>query len=224
PQNFFYTHAYTMAYGEPFTFTGALLTYELNERVSVRGAVHGGWNSFDATRERAGFLGGVNWTSMDERTSVALTLTTGDQVNNVNAYSQRSLYSIVLSQRLNDDLTYVFQHDNGWQQDDGGPGVDAEWYGINQYLIYTLNACWSMGARLEWFRDDEGVRVPDWAGNTGTPGNYWEATFGMNWTPGTNLTIRPELRWDWFDGVGNPYNDGQSNNQCTASFDAILTF
>ena len=130
----------------------------------------------------------------------------------------------MLTQRLNDDLTYIFQHDNAWQNDDRGQGVDSEWYGINQYLLYTLNDCWSMGARLEWFRDDDGVRVPNWAGNTGAAGSYWEATLGMNWTPGTNLTLRPEIRWDWFNGIGAPYADGQSNDQFTASFDAILTF
>ncbi|MBC8356486.1 MAG: porin [Planctomycetes bacterium] len=224
PDNFFYSHAYTMAYGEPFTHTGVLVNYDLNDRVSAHGAIHSGWDSFDGSRERAGFLGGVNWTSEDERTGLALAFTTGDQVNNANAYSNRSMYSIVITRQLSDDLTYVFQHDNAWQNDDQGPGADSEWYGINQYLLYTLNDCWSMGARLEWFRDDDGVRVPNWAGNTGLSGSYWEATFGMNWMPGTNLTLRPELRWDWFDGAGNPYDDGQSNDQFTASFDAILLF
>ena len=46
----------------------------------------------------------------------------------------------------------------------------------------------------------------------------------MNWMPGTNLMVRPELRWDWFDGVGNPYAEGQRNDQFTAAFDAILLF
>ena len=223
-QNFFYSHAYTMAYGEPFTHTGVLLNYAVSDSVSAHAAVHSGWNSFDGNRERLGFLGGVKWTSVDAQTDLAFTATTGDQINNLNAYSNRSLYSIVLTQRLNDDLTYIFQHDNAWQNDDRGQGVDSEWYGINQYLLYTLNDCWSMGARLEWFRDDDGVRVPNWAGNTGAAGSYWEATLGMNWTPGTNLTLRPEIRWDWFNGIGTPYADGQSNDQFTASFDAILTF
>ncbi len=224
PDNFFFSHAYTMAYGEPFTHTGVLVNYDLNDRVSAHAAVHSGWDSFDGARERAGFLGGINWTSQDEATTLSAAFTTGDQINNVNAYSERSMYSLVLSRKLNDDLTYVFQHDNGWQADDLGAGIDSEWYGINQYLLYELNDCWSMGARFEWFRDDDGVRVPNWAGATGLSGNFLATTLGLNWRPTGNVTVRPEIRWDSFDGVANPFSDGRSNDQFTASFDAIFTF
>ncbi len=33
PDNFFYTHAYTMQYGEPFTHTGVLATYNANDQL-----------------------------------------------------------------------------------------------------------------------------------------------------------------------------------------------
>ena len=35
PDNFFYTHAYTMQYGEPFTHTGLLGNYKVNPNWSV---------------------------------------------------------------------------------------------------------------------------------------------------------------------------------------------
>ena len=64
------------------------------------------------------------------------------------------------------DWTYVFQNDVGWQQDGvltgstaNDPFASAEWYGVNQYLFYTINDCWRAGFRAEWFRDDDGVRV-----------------------------------------------------------------
>ena len=86
-----------------------------------------------------------------------------------------------------------------------------------------INDCWSAGGRMEWFRDDDGVRVV--AGNAG---NYYEATLGVNYKPHSNFLIRPEIRWDWYDGViagGNhPFNNGQSDSQFSGGFDMIVTF
>src|SRR5690606_27954143 len=58
PDNFFYSHAYTMQYGEPFTHTGALASYQLSYRVALNAGVVNGWDKFDAELDRAAFLGG----------------------------------------------------------------------------------------------------------------------------------------------------------------------
>ena len=224
PSNFFYSHAYSMLYARPFTHTGAVATWKRSDQLSLIGGFHNGWNSFDATTNRAALLSGFNWHSCDERLAIAMTMTTGDEINNQNAYSERSLYSLVVDYRLSDRLNYVIQHDHGWQENDGGANVDAEWYGINQYVFYTLNDCWAAGTRVEWFRDDDGVRVPDFAGNTGFAGNFYGVTSGLRWTPCSNLTVRPEVRWDWYDGVGLPFDDGAKDDQFSAAVDAILLF
>jgi hypothetical protein len=49
PDNFFYSHAYTMQYGEPFTHTGVLLSYPFDQNWSVTGggvtgSDFGGWD------------------------------------------------------------------------------------------------------------------------------------------------------------------------------------
>ena len=49
---------------------------------------------------------------------------------------------------------------------------------------------------------------------------------GVNYKPTTNLTFRPELRYDWYDGdqnfLGNdPYDDGSSASQWLAAVDVI---
>ena len=36
------------------------------------------------------------------------------------------------------------------------------------------------------------------------------------------MTIRPEVRYDWFTGGRNPYNDGQNDNQVLAAINAYL--
>lgn len=228
PDNFFYSHAYTMQYGEPFTHTGILADYAMSDRVNVLAGIHGGWDNFDPVRHRAGFLGGATWTNCDETVSLAFMLTSGHELNSMGNFTNRTMYSLVANLALTDNLSYIVQHDNGWQEDWFGPNVDAEWYGLNQYLLYDINDCWKAGARFEWFRDDDGTRV---AGvRNGNPaagpfvGNFYQATVGLNWTPSTNLLVRPELRWDWFDGTGLPYDGGTEDDQFTAAFDAILTF
>jgi hypothetical protein len=222
--NFFYSHAYVMMQAEPFTHTGVIGTYTYSDQLSFYSGIHNGWDNFDASTDRGALLTGFNWTSCDERLGVAASLTTGDEINSQAVYSERTLFSLVVNYHLSSDLEYVIQHDNGWQRDDGGAAVDAEWYAINQYLLYTINDCWEAGVRMEWFRDDDGVRVSDSLGNGGLAGDFYEATIGLRWTRNPNLTIRPEIRWDWYDGVGLPYDDGTKDDQFTAAFDAIFLF
>ena len=94
--------------------------------------------------------------------------------------------------------------------------------------MYQLNDCWGVGARLEWFRDDDGQRVATTEGGLGNEGNYYEFTVGLNWKPHANLTIRPELRYDWYSGNydsgAQPFNNGNSNDQFSGGFDCIFTF
>ena len=45
PANFFYSHAYTMAYNEPFTHTGTLATYQTQRPVEIYGGWTAGWDA-----------------------------------------------------------------------------------------------------------------------------------------------------------------------------------
>jgi len=244
--NFFYSHAYTMQYGEPFTHTGALATYQYNDRWTFYGGGVNGWDNFDAVTDRVSFLGGATYTPDHGRYSLTGTFITGEEAGANPPTTNRTGYSVVLDYDISCRLKYVFQHDNFWQENDpANGGVDSEWYGVNQYLFYTINDCWKVGARMEWFRDDDGVRlsgapiresftggVPVGGFNTAaeSAGNYYNITLGANWTPSSILTVRPEVRWDWSDGTGGgpgmglPYDSRTKDSQFTAAFDAIITF
>ncbi len=223
--NFFYSRSYTCFYGEPFTHTGFQVTRKINDKLSVFGGWVDGWDSGWANRNGAdNFLGGVNLT-FSERATLAWALTAGNWGTG-NAFpgaTQGDIYmnSIVFTLKLSEKWTYVLQHDLG--ANTNNPIGDSEWYGVNQHLIYQINDCWSIGGRLEWFRDDDGARVVP-----NNVGNYYEATLGVNYKPHANLVLRPEIRWDWFDGTiagGNaPFNNGQSTSQFSGGFDMIVTF
>ena len=65
--------------------------------------------------------------------------------------------------------------------------------------------------RFEYFRDDDGVRVggvrPGNPLQFGHAGNFWALAAGLNWTPHANFIIRPEVRYDWYDGINLTGND-----------------
>ncbi len=83
--------------------------------------------------------------------------------------------------------------------------------------------------RAEWFRDDDGTRTAQLK-RPGFAGNFYDLTLGVVYKPQRSLSIRPEVRFDWFDGraidgsTARPYNDLRDNFQFTAAVDAIWRF
>lgn len=234
--NFFYTHSYTMQYGEPFTHTGALASRAINDNWSWSAGIVSGWNEFDFTFGPQ-FLGGITYTDKDYG-SLAFSIVSGNDstVNlpGVGPEANRTMYSLVWTRNLNSRYTYVLQHDLGVQQDAATlQGTDtAEWYGVNQYLFYKINCCWTAGARLEWFHDDDGFAVTGL--RPGNPlvgnffaGDFYELSLGLNYKPNGNWNIRPELRYDWFNatsanvGSQDPYDNNTARQQFLFGLDAI---
>ena len=246
PDNFFYTHAYTMQYGEPFTHTGALATYNANDQLALLGGVTYGWDNFEDVYNDMSFLGGATFTASDGNSKLAYAFHFGDEeqtFGTVVPNDDRWIQSIVYSRTITDRLSYVAQSDWGYQENALGAGERAEWYGINQYVFHKVNCCWTQGVRFEWFRDDDGFRVapagdypnlgvsnnPASAG--GFEGDFYEVAYGLNYKPtwNSNLIVRPELRVDWYDGrdnaLGNqPYDDGSDDSQFLAGFDVIYLY
>jgi Putative beta-barrel porin-2, OmpL-like. bbp2 len=237
--NFFYTHAYTMQYGEPFTHTGVLGAYKYSDTTTLNIGVVNGWDAFDKVNDEAAPIFGFAWDGGEGLTVAWNAIFSNEEPVPLGpaagTLTNRALYSLVVGYTFgcDDEWQYVFQHDCGWQTGASAftPGANAEWYGVNQYLFYTVNDCWKAGARFEWFRDDDGSRVTGLR-NPGNAifgqsfaGNFYECSLGMNWTPTANWIVRPELRYDWFDGVGTvagPYNAGTQDSQFLLGFDAIF--
>lgn len=225
PDNFFFTHAYTMQYGEPFTHTGALFSTPLFENFTLTMGAVAGWDNFSDNIDNAwSFVGGLNWTNGVEgqgALSVTLTGIHGQVVEDDRA--DRSLYSLVVIYDITDRLHYTIQHDHGWQAT-RRLDQDPHWYGINNYLSYDLSDTLSLGARVEWFRDEQGVRVISLGGDGVRPGksaNFYEATLGFNWKPTAWFKIRPEIRYDWSENT-KAFDAGQKNHQLLFSVDAVV--
>jgi hypothetical protein len=236
--NFFYSHAYTMQYGEPFTHTGVLGAYKYSDTTTLNIGLVNGWDAFDKVSDEAAPIFGFAWDGGEGLTVAWNAILSNNEPIALGpaagTLTDRAMYSLVIGYTFgcDDEWQYVFQHDYGWQAgaDSFTPGNAAEWYGINQYLFYTVNDCWKAGARLEWFCDDDGARVTGLRNPNNAifgdffGGNFYEIAVGMNWTPSANLTVRPEARVDWFDGVGStagPFNAGTDDSQFLLGVDAI---
>ena len=219
--NFFYSHSYAFRYAEPFTHTGFQATYKAGDKLSVFGGWVDGWDSGFANRNGADtFLGGFNL-ALSEKTSLAWAVNVGNWgTGAIGNAGDIFFHSLVLTHKFNCKWTYVLQHDLGANM--GLVPGGTWWYNINHYLIRKINDCWSAGGRFEWFCDRDGVRVIP-----GNAGSYFDATLGLNYKPHSNFLLRPEIRWDWYNGTvaaGSPFNAGLSQSQFSGGFDMILTF
>ena len=80
-------------------------------------------------------------------------------------------------------------------------------------------------------RDEDGTRVGlNRVSNPNKPpfvGDFFSVSVGANWTPRPNVTIRPEVRYDWYDGdpaAALPFDDGTDGDQLMLGVDVILVF
>jgi hypothetical protein len=245
PDNFFYSHAYTMQYGEPFTHTGFLGNYAVNSNWSfmagaITGSATGGWDGgWDKQLGNWAGIGGATWTSTDKGTSANITGTYGDTSEKSDA--AWSMYSIVLKHNITDKFHMMLQHDHGFADKVllGGVNKDAEWYGINTHFYYDVKDNLTVGIRGEWFRDPNGFRVCSpgrvsaatdnsgvsyaAAGNylsSCAPATYYEVTFGLNWKPLPWLNIRPNVRYDWVNAGG--YTPFKTNKGVGSQTDQVI--
>jgi hypothetical protein len=199
PDNFFYSHAFTMYNSEPFTHTGVLGTYNVNDNLTVYGGWTSGWDTgFDTNNGGSSFLGGVS-VGLSEDATATYIATSGNFGTRGDGYG----HSIVLDTQLTDNFNYVIQGD--YLDTDGvGPLglLPDRQYGINNYFLYTLSDSLAAGIRYEWW-NVSGVSVND-------------ITFGVNIKLRDNLVIRPEVRHDWAPGLDHA--------ETFLGMDSIMTF
>ena len=187
---------------EPFTHTGALVTYSATEDTSIYGGWTAGWDTgFDQFQGGSSFLGGFG-TSLCDDVTFTYIATAGEFGARGNGYSHSLLFDVTLTDKLN----YVLQSDLVRTNDaDFNPAtVDRDDdIGINQYLLYEVDEKVKVGTRVEWWKN-EGA-------------SQYAATFGVNVKPMDNLVIRPEIRHDWRIA-------GQDDTETTFGVDAILSY
>jgi len=221
PKNFFYSHAFAMNNIEPFTHTGVEATWKATDRLTLRGGWTLGWDTgFDQFADGNNFLGGFQY-ELTDKIDVLYYCTMGDFGSYAGQTAKEGYeHTVLVDFSLTERLNYVFETDLLRIGDLGGTGNDFNSVGINNYLFYTLNDCWSVGARLEWWETDVEAN----------PGQYSnvtlnEFTLGLNWRPNANLVLRPEVRHEWFPADGDAQRYGSDDAQQTIfGVDGVLTY
>lgn len=234
PDNFFYSHALTTLYGEPFTHFGMMAIYKFNDQLSITNGFTRGNDKFDDTLDginALGYLGAINWNSADKVWGLTFNFTSSLDTY---AASPVNIYSLIGKVQITEQLQYVIQHDYGQSS---LLSDTARWYGLNNYFLYKMNDKWSAGLRAEWFYDNStlvngrpvtGLRPGNALYGVPLQGDFWEMTAGVNWKPNGNWTIRPEIRYDWTAAQGpqgqQAFNAGTAADQFLFGIDAIVTF
>jgi hypothetical protein len=215
--NFFYSHTLTHYNSEPFTHTGVLGTYSANDCLTWYAGWALGWDTgFDQFGGGNIFLGGFGYEASDDVTLTYI-VTAGNfgwRSGNEDGFSHHFVGVFDLSECWQ----YVLQHD--YLTTDGvlaDSTYENEDKGVTNYLFYTINDCWKLGGRLEWWKSNNVVAGDDIS--------FYDVAFGVNYHANANLVIRPEVRYDWTPAadVVNA-SVGENYNQTWLGVDAILTY
>jgi hypothetical protein len=244
PQTFFYSHSYSMMYGQPMTHTGVLLSQRLTQRLTGIFGVTRGWDTWEDPNGKLSYMAGIRWCSWDGRTEFSWVGMSGNETvgnklgrtGNSTPGAIRSNYSMVLSHALTPRLKIVGQHDMGYEKyaaESRAGWENGHWYSWSGYVFYQLSNTVTFGVRGEWFRDVNSGRIyREYPVDTIDGSDYSQVTVGLNWKPYNCLVIRPEARWDW-SGVCNTdasknidgmYNDFNKKSQTTIALSTYITY
>ncbi len=242
-QNFFYSHSYSMMYGEPTTLTGMLISQRLTQNWTGYFGIHRGWDKWDTPIDNISYLAGAKWENIYRTTSLGFLINTGTDAYDNSTFprskANRTNYSLIFSHQLSPNLHYVLQHDLGIDADaavdSNGKALDGKWYSISQYIYLQLTDTLAFGCRAEWFKDENHSRIlkPAIPVDQIKGDDYVELSLGLNWKPTPFVMLRPEVRWDWVNGreinamgttITGPFGDYDKNNQFTIGTDLVITF
>ena len=211
PSNALESHAYTFIY-DPFTHTGLLATLKLTDAWTVQGGLVLGSDVFINPADEATFIGSVKWAQSDQRNTATFAVIAGPgRFNQGRNFNNPEIFDLILTHQFNPVLAYNYETLFGCETNVPNIGT-AYWFGIVNYLTYTLTPRLSATTRLEFFDDVEGQR-------TGFPGLYSAMTIGITFRPIKAIALRPEIRYD-YNNESRPFEN--KHELFTATADILV--
>ncbi|MDU9392875.1 outer membrane beta-barrel protein [Pseudomonas sp. zfem002] len=241
------TYAYMAETG---SVAGVLLGTRLlaNESMLLGGelGVIQGWKNLRDNNHSKSLMGALRWRTPDMQTWLDYEFVLGNAQNDDFDDVQTPKSRVVSPDdqfRQEHSLTAWHRFDEHWsmgaellyghQEGDGkassidvvtGPGFDgARWWGGNAVLTYQYRPDLSFSVRGEHFSNPDGYALFP---STTARGDFNAITSGLRWDVNGHLSLRPELRYDWFDARdhGRPFGDGSARSQLTAMVEALVYF
>lgn len=235
---------------EPSTVAGFLASTRLvNDESGILGAELGlvqGRNNLRDNNSGKSVLGALRWRTPDMQTWIDYEFMVGDEENHdfddvqaptarvVSPHGQlRQQHSLNAWHAFDPRWSVGAELVHGRQSGDGkaetldivtGPGFDgASWWGVNGVVTYQHRKDLAFSLRGEHFRDrDAFVLFP----TSSAQGDFNALTIGLRWDATRHISIRPELRYDWFDPLEHDrvYGNGRDRSQLTGLVEALVYF
>jgi hypothetical protein len=214
-----YSHSVIFGFAIPFTNTGIMGKYQINDQWSATLAVVRGWDqTLEDNNDYPSYMGQIAYSQ--GKLGVILNVITGVEGFHDNS-DYRTVFDGVVTYALSDQLTLAWNGDYGWQADgDSSGNGTADWCGMAVYASYKINDMFTLQGRADYFSDGNGAR--------GIGATTESLTFGVNIHPfpsnqwASGLVFRPEIRWD--HASEDIFNDGNDDNQYTIAGDIIYAF
>jgi hypothetical protein len=238
------SRSYAFQWAPPFFHMGIMATTKVDKNLTLKNMIANGNDVFFDGSQEARYMGAINWTSDDEKTTLALATSLGRgkfDASRPNGPAQGittiglayepfgrnnfNVFDLVYTQKIDDQFSVAFEAIYGYQQ--GVPAVatgsitnfngtsgTCTWLSLVKYLNYNFSEQLGGILRLEAFYDAEGSR-------TGFEGWYWAGTAGLQFKPKDSIIFRPEIRYD-YNGYSRPF-EGE-HGIFTAGADLIIKF
>jgi hypothetical protein len=246
--NPFYSHSYLFGL-VPFTHTGVLGMYQISDQFSVTAGVTRGWDiALEDTNGCAIDVIGQFAYTPNKQLAFYLNYSVGPE-NAGDTGHYRTAIDPVITWQVTDQLKLgaegLYIYDGGINAglgDNDSTHAYGDAWGLALYASYRVNDYVTVNGRVEKAHTYLGnfansALVSQGQGDiTGLFGgivptlNAYEATLGVTITPlpqdpiGKNLSIRPEIRYDWSEDSLYPTGGRTFKDQLTFGADVIFTF
>jgi hypothetical protein len=202
-----YSRSLLFNYAIPFTHTGLMVGYNVTDTLSVNLHVVNGWDNTADNNSGKSFGLSVGYAPMEQLSMYFNTMYGAEQFESSN---KRFLFDWVATIKPMKNLSVILNVD--YATEDMGPHVkDATWYGFAAIAKYDFTDRYSLAARAEYFKDEDGAR-------TGINQSIMEITITPEIKIANGLIIRPEYRHDW---AGKATFDGHHDISSKKSQDTI---
>jgi hypothetical protein len=212
--NFHYSRGLLFGYAIPFTHTGFLLSYTASDVVTLTGGIVNGWDNADDNNEDKSFHGALGFTPSD---TVSFSIGGTYGAEGAASSAKRTLVDAIATFKPADGLTIMFNYDWAEEEDAAFDG-EANWDGLAGYVSYDFSDVFSLGARAEYFNDDDGVRLG--AGEL----ELWEGTVTARFRLTDAVVASLELRHDESSDGELVFDDFTEDTQDTVALELTGSF
>jgi hypothetical protein len=183
--NYNHTRSFLFGLAIPFTHTGGLATYAVNDKLSFTAGGVVGWDNVEDNNGGASGIFNMTWVAHDMLTLATNLITGPEQTGRESDF--RTVMDIVATVKPMDKLTLVANYDYG---DEEYPDIGmASWQGLALVGNYDFTDRFSAATRWEFFLDNEGTR-------TGVDQTLWEMTWTAKYLFTQHFSGRLEYRHD----------------------------